>query len=78
MTTLAGRLWRRWKRIAEVIGSIQASFLLTIFYFVIVAPFALGVRLFSDPLRIKTRPLGSAWVHRDFRIPSLDEGRKQS
>jgi hypothetical protein len=46
-------LWVSWKRIARKIGDFQARVLLTIFYFVLLAPFALILRHTSDPLIIK-------------------------
>ncbi len=52
---LLRRLWRGWKRIGKKIGDFQARVLLTVFYFVIVAPFALIVRAAADPLAIKPR-----------------------
>ena len=42
-----------WKRIARRIGDFQARLILSVFYYVIFAPFGLGVRVFSDPLDIK-------------------------
>lgn len=57
-------LWSAWKVIALKIANVQARVLLSIFYFVAFAPFALGVRMFSDPLRL--RPTGrSGWLRRD-------------
>lgn len=50
------RIWQAWKRIARKIGNFQARVLLSIFYAVLVFPFGIGARLFSDPLRIKRRP----------------------
>jgi hypothetical protein len=50
------RIWQAWKRIAHKIGNFQARVLLTIFYAVLVFPFGVAARLFSDPLRIKHRP----------------------
>jgi hypothetical protein len=47
-------LWVAWKRIARKIGDFQARVLLTIFYFILLAPFALIVRYTSDPLAIKS------------------------
>ena len=47
------RLWHGWKRIGRKIGDFQARVLLTAFYFVIMAPFALIVRVASDPLAVK-------------------------
>jgi hypothetical protein len=50
------RAWQNWKRAAHAIGNFQARILLTVFYGVIVFPFGIAVRLFSDPLRIKCPP----------------------
>jgi hypothetical protein len=64
--TITGALrsiWARWRAIAHVIGDFQARILLSAAYFVLIAPFALGVRMFSDPLRLRagTTP---AWSER--------------
>jgi hypothetical protein len=50
------RIWQGWKRIAHKIGNFQARVLLTIFYGIVVLPFGVAARLFSDPLQIKRRP----------------------
>lgn len=42
----------RWKRIGKKIGDMQARVLLTLFYFVLLSPFALALRRWSDPLSI--------------------------
>ncbi len=47
------RIWTWWKGVARRIGDFQARILLTVFYFIFVAPFALAVRWGSDPLAIK-------------------------
>ena len=54
-------LWQRWKRTARKIGDIQARFILTVFYFLVMAPFALVIRFWSDPLRLKRFP---GWIRR--------------
>ena len=46
------RLWHGWTRIGRKIGDFQARVLLTAFYFVIMAPVALIVRIASDPLAV--------------------------
>ena len=46
-------LWEWWKRFGKRIGDIQARVLLTLFYFVILGPFALAIRWWSDPLAIR-------------------------
>src|SRR5258707_125112 len=36
--------WEVWKRFGKKVGDLQARILLTLFYFVILAPFGLGMR----------------------------------
>jgi hypothetical protein len=43
--------WRWWTRVAHRIGDFQARVLLTVFYYVILGPFALILRR-GDPLAI--------------------------
>jgi hypothetical protein len=61
-------VWGAWNRLMHVIGNFQARVLLTILYAIIVLPFGLIVRLFSDPLRIKHPP--SAWL--DYPEETMD------
>ncbi|MBM3220267.1 MAG: hypothetical protein FJZ38_16605 [Candidatus Rokubacteria bacterium] len=56
--TLLRRAWEGWKRVGRKVGDVQARVLLTIFYFVILAPFGLGVRA-ADPLGLRRR--GDGW-----------------
>ena len=49
------KLWENWKKLAKKIGDFQARLILTVLYFVLVAPFALVVRWGADPLSIKRR-----------------------
>lgn len=49
------KLWENWKNLAKKIGDFQARLILTVLYFVVVAPFALIVRFAADPLSIKPR-----------------------
>jgi len=53
-------LWSAWKRLAHKIGNFQARVLLTILYAVVVLPFGVAARLFSDSMKIKHRP--TAWT----------------
>ena len=52
-TSAVKRLWERWKRVGKRIGDFQARLLLSVFYYVVFAPFAIAVRWVSDPLAIK-------------------------
>lgn len=60
------RLWEWWKRVGKKFGDVQARILLTLFYFVVLSPFAIVVRSVSDPLGIKS---GS---HRGWR-PKVEQ-----
>ena len=70
------RLWQSWKRIAYKIGDAQARILLTVFYFLIVAPFAVAIRLFADPLSLKPRT-AKGWRPRPTGPTGLEQARRQ-
>jgi hypothetical protein len=72
MAAALRRLWAGWKRVGRKIGDFQARVLLTLFYFVILAPFALGVRLLADPLGLK-HPGG--WVP---VVPKAETARERA
>jgi hypothetical protein len=74
--TVAGILWQRWLSLAHRIGEFQARLLLTLFYFVIVSPFALWVRIMRDPLALR-RSGGPRWLARPSRPTTLEEVTKQ-
>ena len=71
------RAWQRWLRIATLIGDFQARVILSLFYFVIVLPFGLAVRLFTDPLGIKGRRT-STWTDFSDRSRTLEATRRQA
>ena len=52
--SLLKRFWEAWKAFGHFIGNLLARVVLTVFYFTVFVPFAIGVRLFSDPLYLKT------------------------
>jgi hypothetical protein len=83
-----GRLaWKRWTIIGEVYGDFQARLFATIFYFTILVPFAVGVRLTRDPLRLdgtkgkrgteKAKGAIGAWLQRAPVGSTLDDARRQ-
>ena len=69
--------WRGFSRVMERVGNFQARLLLTVFYLVIAAPFGLGIRILSDPLRLRHHQTASAWIPRDPRDASLDSASRQ-
>ena len=70
------KMWEGWKGFGHFIGNLLARLVLTIFYFSVFIPFGIGVRLFSDPLRIKTPP-SPQWVSRQTGDQNLKEVSRQ-
>ena len=71
-------LWETWKRLGRRIADIQVRALLTLFYFLIFAPFALAVRWGTDPLTIKAYRV-RGWQSMNSRESGsmMDEARRQ-
>jgi hypothetical protein len=51
--TLLKRAWKTWKSFGRKLGDFQARLMLSMLYFIIVPPFSLLVRSFTDPLSLK-------------------------
>jgi hypothetical protein len=62
MKAVFKNFWEGWKRVAHKIGEFQSRFILSAFYYIVFAPFAVGLKLFSDPLRIKKN---QGWILRN-------------
>jgi hypothetical protein len=73
----ARAVWRWWTRVAHRIGDVQARILLSVFYFVILGPFALVLRR-RDPLAIRPgAPRG--WRPRETGARAVaEQARRQS
>lgn len=67
--------WQAWKQIGQFIGDLIGRLVLTIFYFTLFMPFALGVRLFSDPLAIRLHGRAK-WVERTTHDLTLEDSRR--
>ena len=69
------KLWQAWKRIGQFIGDQIGRVVLTVFYFTLFVPFALGVRLFADPMGM--RPGGpTKWLERATQDLTLEDSRR--
>jgi hypothetical protein len=71
------KLWLWWKKSAHKIGNCQARVILSLFYFIVAAPFALVVKLFFDPLKLKESPKASYWLPKETPEHTLERARKQ-
>jgi hypothetical protein len=77
MRRMLHTLWERWKVIARKIGDVQSRVMLVVFYFLILAPFGLAVRAFSDPLQLKQRSF-SGWLPKERKTTApWDRARRQ-
>ena len=70
------KFWEAWKAFGRFMGNIVGRVVLSVFYFTVFVPFGLGVRAFSDPLQIKTRP-ESLWRPRVTADQTLAEAERQ-
>lgn len=70
------RFWTAWKAFGHFMGNVLARIALTIFYFTVFVPFGVGVRLFSDPLHLKTTP-SHLWRARSTGDQKLEEVLRQ-
>jgi hypothetical protein len=78
-SSLPQRLYHRWSAFSRRMGSFQSRILLSLFYFLIVTPFALAVKIFSDPLRLARHITPSHWQSKPAsKTPqTLDDYRRQ-
>ena len=68
--------WDRWQIIAHINGDYIARLVVNLFFFTIMVPFALGVKLLSDPLSLR-KNASSSWLDRKRVGAKLDEARSQ-
>jgi hypothetical protein len=69
--------WEAWKSFGRKLGDFQARLILSVFYFVIVAPFSLLIRCGSDPLTLK-RNTARGWIIRsDIKGTALERASQQ-
>ena len=73
--SLKAKLWEGWKKIGHAIGNFQARLLLTIIYSILILPFGLMVRLFSDSMHTKKRTV--AWLDHPATPNDLNEAHRQ-
>ena len=71
------KIWEGWKRVGGWIGDFIGRLFLTLFYFTLVLPFGLLMRIFRDPLRLRhSGPPG--WLDREPEERTLEGARRLS
>ncbi len=81
MKKVLGRIWTGWKRFAHAFGRFQTAVILTITYFVVLAPVGLLFRVFGwDPLEgsARARNKSSNWKKLPEGRPDPQSLRRQS
>lgn len=72
------KLWQGWKDFSKRMGEFQSRIVLSLFFFILVSPFALAVKAFSDPLGIKKyRGDDSYWLLKIKTEVDLEGFRRQ-
>jgi hypothetical protein len=73
------RAWEWWKRVARKIGDFNARVILTIFYIILLSPFALAVKFLTDPLSIKKKT-EKGWLTKieDEETTPMEKAARQS
>jgi hypothetical protein len=70
------KIWDGWQAFGRFLGNMVARVALSIFYFTVFVPFALGARWWSDPLQIKTTP-SKLWRERTTTEQTVAEAERQ-
>ena len=73
---LLRKIWQAWKAFGHFMGNMVARVVLSIFYFTIFVPFAIGARLFTDPLGLKSKQ-EALWLARHTADQDLTEAARQ-
>ncbi len=71
------KFWLYWKIFSKKAGIFQSRIILSLFFFVFIFPFALGVKMFSDPLKIKHHERQSFWISKKEVPDSLERYKRQ-
>lgn len=69
--------WEKWKAFGVRLGNFQSRLLLAFFYFPVVIPFGIVVRLNKDPLQRKVHQAESRWMPRSKCDHDLESIQRQ-
>ncbi len=71
---LLKQIWKKWRGFGKAMGDVVARIVMTVFYFTVAIPFGVGVRLFRDPLGLKSTKTG--WLARDTKQETIEDARR--
>ena len=72
--TLLKQIWKKWRAFGKAMGDFVARIFMTVFYFTVAMPFGIGVRLFKDPLHLKSKQAG--WLAREAKPDTIEDARR--
>ena len=61
------KFWEKWKIFGHKVGNFQARLILSLFYFIVICPFAVVIKFGSRPLRL-------TMLHASNWLPHQGEG----
>jgi hypothetical protein len=71
---LLKQLWKKWRAFGQVMGDFVARIFMTVFYFTVAIPFGIGVRVFKDPLHLKSQQ--TRWLKRETKEETIEDARR--
>lgn len=72
------RLWHRWTGFSKRMGSFQSRVMLSFFFFVIVSPAAVLIKVLGDPLSIKRKKsMDTYWLAKTPSSTEIEDYRRQ-
>jgi hypothetical protein len=69
--------WEKWKVLGHKIGNFQARLILSLFYFILICPFAVVVKFLSKPLRLKISNVSNWLPHHAEVEDVVSRARRQ-
>ena len=73
---LLSKVWGRWLKLANIIGTIQMIVILSIIYWSFLAIIAIPFKMLADPLSFRAANR-ARWIDRHHETVSLESMRKQ-
>jgi hypothetical protein len=76
--TESGKRFRAWRDLSAKLGTFQSQIILGLLFLIVFAPVSFGVKLFSDPLRIKKSGKDSHWSPKAPVASDIEIFKRQS
>ena len=76
MSKTTSAVWRRWLKLAEILGNVQMIVLLSLIYWTLLFMVAVPFKVLADPLALRG-PASVHWVPRPPESNRLDSMKKQ-